>query len=310
MRGLSAGAGAPAASRAGAAERRVLWITLALNAAVAAAKLAAGALSGTLSLLADGYHSLLDGCGNVLGLVALRVAHKPPDEDHQYGHRKFEVLASMAISILLFATAAEILMESIRRFREGAAPEASWAALATALATLAVNVVVARYEARRGRELGSPFLLADARHTLSDVFATLGVLAAIGLSRAGLAWADPLAAVAIAGVIVRAGYRILTSGLDVVADRRVLPAADVEGAVAASFPSVRGVRKVRTRGFEDAVFLDLTVHLDPRLSLREAHDLCDRIEEALKGRFPQIADIVIHPEPEAVPMGVAEASRR
>lgn len=286
--------------------RRVLWVTLALNLGVAAAKIAAGTISSTLSLVADGYHSLLDGSGNVLGLVTMKFAHKPPDDDHQYGHRKFEVLASMGISLLLFATAFEIVMQSIERLRGVSAPAATWITMATALGTLVVNLFVTTYEARAGRRLSSPFLIADSRHTLSDVYATIGVLTAIVLARLGIVWADPVAAVVIAGVIVTAGYRILMSGMNVVADRKVLDPSALESVVA-TFPGVRSCRRIRTRGFEDSVFVDLTVLLDPDLSLHEAHDLCDRIENRLRIELPQIADIVIHPEPDRIPS--AEALR-
>ena len=278
--------------------RRVLWVTLALNLLVSAAKIAAGLLTATLSLVADGYHSLLDASGNVLGLTTLGIAHKPPDEDHQYGHRKFEVLASMGISILLFATAFEILRESLSRLRGGSEPVLSWVSIVAAAGTLAVNFFVARYEARMGRILRSPFLLADAEHTRSDIYATLGVLAALIMIRAGYPWADPVAAAAIAAVIVAAGWRILTAGVDIISDRRVVDPLAIE-AVALAFPGARGCRRVRTRGFEDAAFLDLTILLDPELSLKEAHDLCDRVEEELRRRFPQLVDIVIHQEPDA-----------
>lgn len=283
----------------GDAIRRVLWIALALNLLVAGAKIAAGTLTATLSLVADGYHSLLDGCSNILGLITLRFAHRPPDEHHQYGHRKFEVLAAMGISLLLFVAAAEIVMESVQRFRGGAAPDPSWIAVSVAVVTLGINLFVTRYEARMGRLLRSPFLLADAAHTRSDVFATIGVLLAISLVRAGFPWADPIIATAIGALILLAGWRILTSGMDVIADRRVIDPAAVEE-VALSFDGVRACRQVRTRGMEDAVFLDLAVLLDPELSLRQAHDLCDAIERALCARFPRLADIVIHPEPQFV----------
>jgi cation diffusion facilitator family transporter len=270
--------------------RRVLWITLALNVLVAAAKLITGVLTSTLSLIADGYHSLLDGSGNILGLITLKIAHKPPDEDHQYGHRKFEVLASMGISLLLFAAAAEIVMESVSRLRDATAPAFSWLTVGVALGTLVVNLFVTSYESSVGRRLKSPFLLADAEHTRSDVFATLGVLLAVLLIRLGFQWADPVVAVAIGALIVVAGWKILMAGLDVIADRRVINPGGVE--------EVRSCERVRTRGFEDTAFMDLTVVLDPRLSLKEAHDLCDAIEEALHRADPQLVDIVIHPEPQ------------
>ncbi len=295
----------PRDSRARARQvRAVLWITLTLNLVVAAAKLAAGAFTGMLSLLADGYHSLLDGAGNIVGLVTLRIAHKPPDEDHQYGHRKFEVLAGMAISILLFAAAFEIVASAWERLTRGSPTGSSLPAFAVAVATLAVNIFVASYESRRGRELQSPLLLADAQHTLSDIYATGAVLAAILLRQSGIPWIDPVAALGVAALIVSAGWRILMSGVNVVADRRVIEPSAVEGVVLA-FDGVRECRRVRTRGFEDAAFLDLTVILDPGLSLQEAHDLCDRMEEALRAAHPRLVDIVIHPEPEMRARGEA-----
>ncbi|HXI03882.1 MAG TPA: cation diffusion facilitator family transporter [Candidatus Saccharimonadales bacterium] len=287
-------------SRRGARDRkvrRVLWITLVLNLAVSAAKLIVGSLTATLSLVADGYHSLLDGVGNVIGLTTLRFAQMPPDEDHQYGHRKFEVLAAMAISILLFATAFEILVEAWRRLHAEIPVRPPAPALVVAAATFCVNLFVTRYESRKGRALKSPLLLADAQHTMSDLYATTAVAAAIILKWAGIAWADPLAATGVAALIVVAGWRILTSGVDVVADRRVIDPGRV-AEVVERFAGVRSCRNVRTRGFEDAVFLDLTVILDPALSLKEAHDMCDLIEDALQKAFPHLADIVIHPEPE------------
>jgi cation diffusion facilitator family transporter len=280
--------------------RKVLWITLLLNLIVAGAKIAIGTLTSTLSLLADGYHSLLDGSNNIVGLVALRFAHKPPDEDHQYGHRKLEVMASMVISVALFGMAYEVVMASVGRLHGESAPTPGGMTLVVIFGTLAVNLFVTRYEARKGRELHSHFLIADSKHTLSDVFATSGVLLAVLLLRAGLWWADPLAAVAIAGVIVVAGYRILISGLDVIADRRMIEPQAIEAAVLAD-PAAKSCRNVRTRGFPDAVFLDMIVMLDPTLSLKEAHLLCDRIEETLRRQFPELTDIVIHPEPEMAP---------
>lgn len=303
--------GSPAAAvsrgRVGREIRKVLWVTLFLNLLVAAAKISIGSITSTLALLADGYHSLLDGSNNIVGLIALRFAHKPPDEDHQYGHRKFEVLASMVISLALFGMAYEVVVASVHRLRGEGAPAPGWITLAAILGTLAVNVFVTRYESRKGRELRSPFLIADSKHTLSDVFATSGVLLAVLLLRAGLAWADPVAAVAIGAVIVLAGYRILVSGLDVIADRRVIDAQAIEAAVLAH-PEARTCRNVRTRGFPDAVFLDLIVTFDPDLTLKEAHALCDGIEEGLRRRFPELTDIVIHPEPNT-PVAAGPAGR-
>ncbi len=280
-----------------AAIRRVLWVTLFLNLGVALAKLSLGSFTRTLSLLADGYHSLLDGAGNVVGLVALAVAHRPPDEDHQYGHRKFEVIAATGISLLLFLAAAEILWSAWSRLTRGNDAVFSPASVGVMLATMAVNYGVSRYEAARGRLLRSPFLVADARHTSSDLYASASVLVALLALKLGVTWLDPVAAIVIAAVIVHAGYTVLRSSLAVLADERLIEPSLIE-AVAYELPPIRSCRQIRTRGFADQIFLDLTVRLDPALSLRAAHEVCDRLEARLKERFPEIADIIVHLEPD------------
>ncbi len=282
------------------AVRRVLWITLFGNLGVAIAKLVVGHATNTLSMIADGYHSLLDSASNVVGLFALSYAHRPPDEDHHYGHRKFEVLASIGISVMLLVAATEILLNAWGRVRGGGLAVYSPVSVLVMLVTMAVNLAVSRYEAVKGRTLRSPFLLADARHTATDFYSSLSVLLALLAIRSGWGWIDPLAAVLIAGIIVHAGYQILRWSLGVLADRAFIDATAIER-IARAFPDVRSIRQVRTRGFSDAVFADLTVRLRPTMTLREAHQTCDRIEERIMSEFPEIADIIVHAEPDEDP---------
>ena len=299
---MSTSAAAPSLTgtqtRQSRAIRRVLWITLLLNVAVAVGKLGMGSITSTLSMVADGYHSLLDGASNIIGLIALSFAHRPPDEDHQYGHRKFEVLASIGISVMLLFAAIEIVSNAWSRFRgTGELAVYSPFSLSVMVVTMGVNIWVSRYEARRGTELHSPFLLADSRHTATDIYASASVIVALLALRVGQTWLDPIAAIVIGGIILHAGYTILKWSLGVLADRAFIDARKID-AIALEFPHVRSTHRVRTRGFSDAVFVDLIVRLDPTLTLLEAHDLCDRLEERLKGAFPAITDIVVHPEPD------------
>lgn len=287
--------------------RQVLWVTLGLNLAVAIAKILCGTLTSTLSMIADGYHSMLDGASNIVGLVAMNAAHRPPDEDHHYGHRKFEVLATILISLMLFIAAAEILASCWERLKgSGDSPVFSPAGVLIMAVTMAINLGVSRYEGRRGRELGSPFLVADSRHTASDVYVSASVLIAVFSVRLGYAWIDPLAAVVIGAVIIYTGYVLLKSSLGVLADRALIDARAIES-IAMQFPAVRSCRQIRTRGFSDAVFVDLTLRFDPTLTLREAHTVCDGLEARLKDAYPIIADILVHPEPEE---GVPAAATR
>jgi cation diffusion facilitator family transporter len=274
--------------------RRVLWTTLALNIVVSAAKIVVGQLVDSLSLVADGYRSLIDGTNNVIGLVVATFAYAPPDEGHPYGHRKFETAATLGIGIAMLSLAYGVFAQAVGAARAlpGITP-ANWAVM---LATLAVNVFVARYETREGRRLGSAYLVADAAHTRSDVLVTLGVLASFVGAGAGVPWIDRATAAAIALFVVILAGRILVGSFHSLTDRAMLPVAELADVVRA-VPEVRLCRDLRTRGIPNAVYVDLVVHVDGDMTLRAAHDVADEIERALMKAHPEIVDVVVHLEP-------------
>jgi len=277
--------------------RRVLWITLGLNLAVSAGKVIVGQLSGSLSMVADGYHSLVDGSNNVIGLIVSAFAFAPPDKAHPYGHRKFETAATSMIGIALLALAWEVLSGVLERSSHAALPAIgalNWLVMA---ATIGVNLLVSWYEAREGRRLKSAFLVADATHTRADLYVSLGVVASFVAAKLRLAWADPLVAVVIGAIIAFQAVRILLSAFNVLTDRAPIPAERLE-TLAAAVPGVLKVHGVRTRGRGDAVYVDLTVHLEGAMTLHAAHRVADRIEAALVAAHPEIVDVVVHLEPE------------
>jgi cation diffusion facilitator family transporter len=276
--------------------RRVLLVTLGLNLAVSAGKIVVGQLSGSLAMVADGYHSLVDGSNNVIGLIVAAFAFRPPDAGHPYGHRKFETAATAVIGVALLTLAWELFSSAWGRTAHQALPAISLLNWGVMAATIAVNLLVSWYEAREGRRLKSAFLVADAAHTRADLYVSLGVVASFVAARLGLVWADPLVAVAIAGIIAWQAGVILLHAFEVLTDKAAIPAADLER-LAAAVPGVVSVHGVRTRGRHDAIYVDLTVRLDGATSLRAAHDVADRIEAALAQAHPGIADVVVHLEP-------------
>src|SRR5687767_2771981 len=165
--------------------RSVLVRILFLNLAVALAKIIFGQISGSISILSDGFHSLTDGASNVVALVGLRLARKPPDANHPYGHRKFETLAAGGIALFLLIVVVEVAQAAFTRFRSGGAPSVSVTSFAIMLATLAMNIAVVRSERKAAARLSSELLLADARHTQSDVLTSIAVIAALAGSAAG-----------------------------------------------------------------------------------------------------------------------------
>ena len=277
--------------------RRVLWVTLALNLAVSAGRVLVGHLSGSLAMVADGYHSLVDGSNNVIGLIVAAFAFRPPDPDHPYGHRKFETAATGLIGIALLTLAWDVFWGTLSRTAKPALPEIgplNWAVMGI---TIGVNLFVSWFEAREGRRLKSAFLVADATHTRADLYVSLGVVASFAAALARFGWADPVVAGAIAAIIAWQGGQILLSAFNVLTDRAVIPAEMIEP-LAAAVPGVLRVHDVRSRGRRDAVFVDLTVHLDGAMTLHQAHDVADRIERDLQDAHPEIVDVVVHLEPE------------
>ena len=289
-------AAVPEGELTGAAVRRVLGLTLLLNVLVSAGKIVVGKLSGSLSMVADGYHSLTDGLNNVVGLVVAGFAYKPPDAGHPYGHRKFETAATAFIGLALLGVAYHLIEQAFASVAATARPVVgalNWIVMG---ATLVVNMFVAWYERREGQRLGSPYLVADSAHTRSDIYVTLGVVASFAGARAGLPWADGVVAAGIAIFIAFLGVQVLIGSFNTLTDRAVL-ASEGLAAIVMAVPGVRACREIRTRGELGAVYVDLVVHVDGDMSLSAAHDVADRIEAVMQHAHPEIVDVVVHLEP-------------
>jgi len=276
--------------------RAVLVQVLALNLLVAAVKLAYGLMTGAISMVADGIHSLMDSSSNVVGLVGTAIAARPPDPGHPYGHRKFEVIAALGITFLLFLACYEILTGSVARLMTPHPPVVTRASFAIMILTILINTFVTIYESKRGRALRSPILVADSLHTRSDIYASLAVLAGLAGVTLGRPIFDPLAAFVVVGLIARAGYRIVASSLDVLADACVYSPEEI-AAAAMQVEGVIDCHDVRTRGLPDHVHLDFHLTVAPHTPTSESHAIAHRVIESIQGRFPGIRDVTPHVEP-------------
>jgi cation diffusion facilitator family transporter len=275
----------------------ILVQVLFLNIAVALAKLVLGYLTGAVSVISDGLHSITDSFSNVAGLVGVRVARKPPDADHPYGHRKFETIGAALIGAFLMVAMIELGRATWQRLSAGGAGPATPALSFVVMgATIVVNLLVTTYERRAGIRLQSEVLLADATHTRSDVFTSFTVIVALIGSRLGYPLLDPLAAIVVVGFIGHAAWEIFRGASDVLADRIVIAEDDVRSVVM-SVPAVMGCHEIRTRGPADYVFLDLHVWMASKTPLDQAHAVSHQVKDRLMARFPQIRDAVIHIEP-------------
>jgi cation diffusion facilitator family transporter len=275
---------------------RVLYRVLFLNFAVALIKIGLGITTGAVSILSDGFHSVTDGASNVVALIGVSIARRPPDANHPYGHRKYETMASVGILLFLILVVFEVVVSAFDRMRSRAAPDVFPAGIGLMAATVIVNLLVVSYETRASRRLKSELLLADAKHTRSDVLTSVTVLAALLGVQAGYPILDPLAALLVAGFIGHACWQIAQVASRILSDEVVIAEDDVRDVVQ-SVPEVIGCHRIRTRGSADHVFLDLHIWLDGRTPLQQAHATSDVVKDRLMARYPQIVDVVIHIEP-------------
>lgn len=276
--------------------RRVLVLTLFLNEAVAVAKILYGYVSGSIGMVSDGFHSFFDGFSNVVGLVGIWIASRPPDERHPYGHKKYESFFTIIIAVMIFGTCAQILhraYESVFLGRKVAVTGISFLVMAV---TLLVNLFVMRYESQKGRELGSDFLIADAMHTKSDILTSLSVIAGLFFARAGYIFADTLAGLIIAFFIARIGYKIIRNASDTLVDTVCLDSHAIENVVK-EVKGVRGCHEIRTRGLSRHVYMDLHILVDPKITTEDSHRIAEEVEKKIKDSFNSVVDIVVHVEP-------------
>lgn len=274
----------------------VLAVVLVFNLAVAVAKLWYGRASGALGVQADGLNSLLDGASNVIGLVAVMVAARPPDVNHPYGHRKYETFAALAVAVMMIFGCWEIAQSALSRLRHPVTPQIGATGFVILLVTLAINLGVTFYERRAGQALRSEMLIADAAHTGSDVLATLLVLASFGAMKLGWVWADLVAAALVVGLVLRAGFGVLMGTISTLADERRIEPGLVEREALLEEGALE-VHNVRSRGTLDDVHVDLHVLVDPRMPIADAHSIGHRVEARLRLRWPAFTDVVVHVEP-------------
>lgn len=277
--------------------RRVLWWVLALNIAVAVGKLAYGLFIDSVSVTADGFHSMFDGTSNIIGLLGIGFAARPADREHPYGHSKYETFASAAIGALLLFAAWRVGSSAFMRLADpGTGPRVDAVSFVVMIATLVVNVAVTTLERRAGKRLSSQILIADASHTASDVLVTLGVIGGLAAVRLGFPIADPLLGLVVAVFIIVAAVRVLRAAGATLADSSRIPPADV-CAVAERVDGVLGCHDVRTRGGESEVYVDLHVQVDPSMTVGEGHAVAERVEKSVCEAFDSVADVIVHLEP-------------
>jgi cation diffusion facilitator family transporter len=279
--------------------RKILIGILILNWAVAAVKLVIGSLTGSASVMADGFNALSDGSTNVIGLIGVALAAKPIDEDHPYGHHKFETLTTLGVVVLLGIVSLQITTSALAKFIDPIVPNVSPLDLFFLVITLLINGWVVWYERRKGHQLRSSLLLADALHTQSAVYVSIGVLLTLGwvMMEWPLAlYIDPFMSLVVVGFILKEAWSIFKENSGMLLDEAQADPCTIQQLVMAD-ERVKGVHQIRSRGTLAVLDIDMHILVDPAMSVEMAHTLTHDLEKALKDHYDQDVRAIIHTEP-------------
>ena len=276
--------------------RNILFYILLLNWGVAAVKLFYGWMTRSSSMTADGFHSFSDGSSNVIGLVGIWIASRPIDENHPYGHKKYETLTSIGIAVLLFLVCMNVVKEGVFRFFHPVSPEVNWGSFLVMGITLLINVAVVVYETQQGKALKSDILISDALHTRADILTSFSVIVTLIGIKLGYPILDPITSLIIAVFIGYAGIGILKESSRVLSDGAALQIEEIERIVL-SIKGVKECHQIRSRGRADDIHIDLHVLVDPEMDVHKAHHLSYAIENKIKREFRGVTDVVVHMEP-------------
>ena len=283
--------------------QKILGLILILNLIVAVLKIVFGYLIKSSSMTADGFHSLTDGLSNVIGLIGIHFASKPPDKNHPYGHYKFETMASLFIGVMLTLLGANIIRGAIPQLFNPTIPEISTMSLIVLVITLVVNVFVATYEAKKGKKLKSEILISDSHHTKSDIYISSGVLLTLILIRLGFPpIIDPIVSIIVAGFILQAAYEIFKPITGVLVDKAVIE-PEVLKDIIKDFDYIKECHHIRSRVKANAVYVDLHLVVDSDLSVGESHKLTHKIKEKIKNTLDKDIHVLFHLEPEGEEIG-------
>jgi len=253
-------------------------------------------MTGVLAVVADGFHSLVDSSSNLIGLAAISLARRPADDHHPYGYQRYETLGALSIGVLMLVAAWEIASAIIERYLQGGEPEIDLISLVLVMMTFPVNLVVVILERRSGRQLQSEILLADARHTQTDLYVTGSVLFSLVGIWLGWVWLDLVVAAGVVVLIVRSAIGILRDASLWLTDRMVVD-IDQVAEVAYSVPGVLFVHRIRSRGTPEAAFVDLHVKVSPSMSTSRAHAIASEVERRMVTEVETVKEVLVHIEP-------------
>lgn len=277
---------------------RAARLSVVSNSLLVLLKLVVGVSIGSVAVISEAAHSATDLLAAIIAFYAVRAAEAPPDDKHPYGHGKMEQISSVLEALLIIAAGMYILYEATKALLTGRASHAVGWGIAVMAISAAVNTVVARYLFQVAHKTDSAALRADAHHLSVDVYTSLGVVAGLALvGLTGLPFFDPAVAIIVALFILRTGLEIIREAAAPLVDER-LPEHEVREVEATMEADIRILswHKLRTRKAGSERHIDVHIQVDDDMSLREAHQLTEELEDRMRAALPNV-HVMIHTEP-------------
>ncbi|HSV94897.1 MAG TPA: cation diffusion facilitator family transporter [Spirochaetia bacterium] len=276
----------------------VLGVTLALNLTVCALKIVLGLVTGILTIVADGLHSLGDSFSNIIGLLGIRLAQKPPDKKFPYGYEKFETVATLVIASIISITFFEVMKSGVERLFHPQAVSISPLVIVLMVVSVCINIFVVWYEGGAGRKYKSELLIADSSETKTDIFVSIAVIIGVVFISQGVWWLDGVITLFVGLCILRVIIDIIKSTIKVLCDGQVVDPDDIRRVVL-SVPGAKFCHAIRSRGRLEAFYLDFHLGVAPETSIEVSHDeICHRVKLALEKEYSGLKAAHIHIEPD------------
>ena len=281
------------------AATRVSLVSMVTNVILTLLKLAAGILAHSGAMISDAVHSASDILSGLIVLIGVRISSKAPDEGHPYGHERFECVAALLLSGVLALVGGTLGVNAVRDIISGQVQEApGLLALIAAVVSIVTKETLFWYTRGYAKRYRSTALHAEAWHQRSDALSSIGALIGIAGARMGVSVMEPIASCIIALFILRVAVRIFRDATDQMVDHSA--SEETEAAfrdTALEQPGVLGVELLRTRMFGNRVYVDLEIAADPDLTLAAAHEIAERVHDAIEQTYPDVKHIMVHVNP-------------
>ncbi|WP_099209460.1 cation diffusion facilitator family transporter [Thermococcus henrietii] len=271
-----------------------IWVSIIGNVLLAIMKLSVGFIYSSIALISDGVHSLSDVVTSVAGYFGIKVASKPPDKDHPFGHSRFEPLVALLIGEALLVVAYEIGRDSVERLLHGEHITVNSIMLGVTVVSILAKELMFRYSVYVGRKLNSQILIADAYHHRSDVLSSVAVLVGLGLQKFGFQYGDALAGLVVAVFLVKVSFEIILENVGYLTGRA--PSFEICEEIkrrALNVPNVLGIHDLRAHYVGNKLHVELHIEVPPGLSLKEAHDVSEEVKKRIE-EIPEVERVFVH----------------